>query len=338
MTCDPELPVPPGQYGGVERLVSGLCKEYQRMGHEVYLVANAASTESVKKFFGWQSSSSRGWRNVLVNGTQLRRIVQEVKPDIIHSFSRLMYFYPMFLSGIKVPFLQTYGRAISRKSTNLAKRICGRYANFACCGAHMLQRLDNHQRWYVVPNFTDTDTLTPSTKEKEYLVFLGRIEDIKGTNEAIQVAKKSNLPLVIAGNIAPEHQHYFDEKVRPYIDGEKIKYVGPVDDIQKRQLFAGAKAFLMPIKWEEPFGIVMIEAMACGVPVLAFRRGAAPEIVTEGTGFISSGIEEMARDCQRLESIDRSDLRDYVEMKYSRSKVAEMYISLFNEILNKKLQ
>lgn len=332
MTCDPEIPVPPGKYGGVERLVSGLCQEYQAMGHEVYLVANAASTEPVKGFFEWKSSHSRGIKNVMRNALQLRRIVKDIKPDVIHSFSRLLYLYPMFLSGIKVPVLQTYGRAISQKSTDLAIKICGKYIHFACCGAHMLNNIKRNGDWNVVYNFTDTDYFKAPDNERKYLAFLGRIENIKGTYEAIMVAKKSNTPLVIAGNIESEHNEYFETKVKPYIDDDFIKYIGPVNDEQKQSLLENAKAFLMPIKWEEPFGIVMVEAMACGAPVLAYRRGSVPEIVVEGTGLISNSIDEMVSHVSQIDSLlSPIQLSEYVKQRFSRQVIANQYISLFKK-------
>ena len=336
VTCDPEIPVPPGQYGGVERLVSGLCCEYDKMGHEVFLVANKQSTEaSVKKIFGWKVSHSRGIKNVIRNALQLNHIVRQVKPDVIHSFSRLLYVYPLFLSGYRVPVFQTYGRKISSKSTTLARWLCGKSINFCCCGAHMLNHLKNKSRWKVVYNFTDINLFSPESSDnhREHLVFLGRIEDIKGTYEAIQVAKKANMPLVIAGNVEQEHQTYFNTKVKPFIDNVRVKYIGPVDDRQKRKLLTHAKAFLFPIKWEEPFGIVMVEAMACGAPVLAFRRGSVPEIVKDGTGFISSNIAEMAENCNCLSQINQHYLHDYVKRNFSREVIARQYIDLFKKVL-----
>lgn len=331
LTCDPEIPVPPVRYGGVERLVSGLAQEYQAMGHEVYMMANPASTEPVKKIYGWKSTHSRGWKNVMKNAFQLRKIVREIRPDMIHSFSRLMYLYPMFLSGTKIHVLQTYGRAISQRSTDLARKICGNYIHFACCGAHMLNHIRGRADWNVVYNFTDVDLFQATDGPREYLAFLGRIEDIKGTYEAIQVSKKAGIPLIIAGNVEPEHREYFETKVKPYVDDNHIRYIGPVDDARKQQLLGGAKAFLMPIKWEEPFGIVMIEAMACGAPVLAFRRGSVPEVVAKGVGHISSSVEEMASQVAALDCFPPKEINDFVRKHFSRQVIASQYIDLFRQ-------
>lgn len=332
MTCDPEIPVPPLNYGGVERLVSGLCQAYSALGHEVYLLANPESKEaSVKKIYKWKALHSRGIKNILPNAFLLRKVVREVKPDVIHSFSRLLYLYPMFLSGMRVPVFQTYGRALSERSTNMAKRVCGKSLNFCCCGGHMLKRITNHDRWNVVYNFTDVHLFsTKGDENRRYLAFLGRIEDIKGTYEAIQVAIRTNTPLVIAGNIEAEHQSYFDEKVKPYLENPLISYIGPVNDVQKQDLLLHAKALLFPIKWEEPFGIVMIESMACGAPVVAYRRGSVPEVVKEGVnGFIVSNIDSMCEAVNKLDTLDSEVIRKDVVDNYSREVIADRYIRLF---------
>ena len=306
------------------------------MGHEVDLVANPASTEPVKKFFGWKALQSRGSVNVLKNSLFLKNVVKEIRPDVIHSFSRLMYLYPLAATGIRIPVLQTYGRAISQKSTDLARKIYGKNLHFACCGGHMLNHIIDRGRWHVVYNFTDTDYFHPdSASSRDYLAFLGRIEDIKGTREAIEVAKKSGTPLVIAGNVQPEHQKYFDEKVAPHVDGDFIKYIGPVDDPKKQELLSGAKAFLMPIKWEEPFGIVMIEAMACGCPVIAFRRGSVPEIVKPGTGFIVDNCDEMAAAVKMTDKLDPAEICKYASENFSRDVIATRYLSIFENMVAK---
>ena len=250
---------------------------------------------------------------------------------MIHSFSRLMYLYPMFLSGTKIHVLQTYGRAINQRSTDLARKICGKYIHFACCGAHMLNHICGREDWNVVYNFTDVDLFQATDGPRDYLAFLGRIEDIKGTYEGYSGFSKVWDPLIIAGNVEPEHQEYFDTKVKPYVDDNLIRYIGPVDDAKKQQLLGGAKAFLMPIKWEEPFGIVMIEAMACGAPVLAFRRGSVPEVVAKGVGNISSSVEEMVPQVAALDCLPPKEINDFVRTNFSRQVIAAQYIDLFRQ-------
>ena len=169
--------------------------------------------------------------------------------------------------------------------------------------------------WHLVYNGVDLSAFdfTKAVRPDAPLVFLGRIEHIKGTHLAIDVARKTGIPLVIAGNIAPEHRAYFTGQVQPHIDGKLITFLGPVDDAQKNDLLGRARALLMPVLWEEPFGIVMAEAMACGTPVIGLARGAVPEIVEEGkTGFVCGDLDGLVTAANRVGAIDKP-LRDAFE-------------------------
>ena len=164
------------------------------------------------------------------------------------------------------------------------------------------------------------------------MIFLGRIEKIKGCHTAIEVAKATNNKLIIAGNISklPEEIDYYEEEIKPKIDGKQIMFVGEVNDVQKNEWLGKAKALLMPIEWNEPFGIVMIEAMACGTPVLGFNRGAIPEVIDHGVnGFISENKEEMMKHVQQCETIDRSAVRRIAEERFSVEKIGSEYLSLY---------
>ena len=212
LTVDPEIPVPPMNYGGIERIVDGLALEYKKKGHSVVLVAHPESNcKGVEKIYGWRASKSRGFRNICSNALQLLKIYHLERPDIIHSFSRLLYLYPLFLLK-KVRVVQTYQRAISEKSTSLASFVANRKLLFTACATHNYKHLSRQDKWNTVYNFTDTDYFKPIEEiDKKHLFFLGRIEDIKGTKEAIQVAKKAKLPLIIAGNIPKEKRGYFEK-------------------------------------------------------------------------------------------------------------------------------
>ena len=282
LTVDPEIPVPPLNYGGIERIADSLIKAYSEKGHQVFLVAHPdSSNKFAEKIYGWPSQNSRGTKNILFNSFFLNKITNEVKPDVIHSFSRLLYLYLTFLSK-KIPVVQTYQREISEKSTRFAAQVAGSKLSFTSCGAHMIKGHAIAEKATPVHNFTDTEYFVPNEKtEKDILFFLGRIEDIKGTREAVEVAIAANQKLVIAGNVEPEHEQYFDAYIKPHLNNSLIEYVGPVNDEQKLIYLQRSKAFLFPIKWEEPFGIVMAEAMACGVPVIGFNRGSVPEVVKD---------------------------------------------------------
>lgn len=338
ITVDPEIPVPPKHYGGIERIVSALTKAYAQAGHTVFLLANPESgEEAAHEIVGWKGLSSVNDRDILTNALQLRRVYKRLSPDIIHSFSRLLYTYPLLFSA-KVPFVQSYQRQISPHSTSVASFFGRKKIHFTACGAHMFQNLKHkHNKWTAIHNFTDTTYFQPDfQKTPEYLFFLGRIEEIKGTREAVEVALQTQTPLVIAGNIPKRHQGYFIEHIKPHLSNPLIKYVGLVNDEQKRGYLQGAKALLFPIKWEEPFGIVMAEAMACGCPVVGFRRGSVPEVVKNGeNGFQVETTSEMCAAVKNLDTINRRKVRQDAENRFSIETISEKYLELFQSILKK---
>jgi glycosyltransferase involved in cell wall biosynthesis len=164
------------------------------------------------------------------------------------------------------------------------------------------------------------------------LVFLGRIEEIKGTHIAIELALKTNNKLIIAGNIPSEYQTYFDEKVKPFLN-EQIQYIGPVNDVQKKTLLQNAKAFLMPILWNEPFGIVMAEALACGTPVIGFNRGSVPEVVENAkTGFVCNDINEMIDGINKVHTLSRFDAREAAVNRFSDKVISTNYLELYKSL------
>jgi glycosyltransferase involved in cell wall biosynthesis len=164
------------------------------------------------------------------------------------------------------------------------------------------------------------------------LIFLGRIEKVKGCHTAIAVAKATNNQLIIAGNISPlqDEQQYFQEQVAPYIDSKQIIYVGQVNDVQKNEYLGQSKALLFTIEWNEPFGIVMIEAMACGTPVIAFNRGSVSEVVDEGiSGFKVDSVKDMQEAVQQIKTIDRRNCRAQAKKRFDVKVIAEQYLNLF---------
>lgn len=320
-------------YGGIERIAEGLAAQYKKSGHEVVLVANPLSTcVHADKIIGWKGAKSQELKDIWTNAWQLYRIYTTEKPDIVHSFSRLLYLYPLFfLSKVKV--VQSYQRAISAKSTTLARCLAGQRLQFTACATHLYANLPNAFAWKAVFNFTDTDYFTPADQpNKEYLLFLGRIEPIKGVKEAIEVAQKTDWPLIIAGNIPEDNQSYFAHEIEPHLN-ERHKYVGQVNDEQKLKLFRHAAAFLFPVQWEEPFGIVMAESLACGTPVIGLNRGSVPEVIIhKKNGFICQTIKEMEQAVHDLDAIDRVFCRQDAEQRFSSSTAAENFIRIFNSL------
>lgn len=333
LTVDPEIPVPPTAYGGIERIVDGLAKEYQAAGHTVILIANQQSTcKFATKIFGWKGLSSGKMLHTLQNAIQLYKLVLKQKPDAIHSFSRLLYLYPVFFFT-KVRVVQSYQRAISTKSTALAATIAGKKIHFTACAGHLFKNFENKSKFTAVYNFTDTDYFTLNTNsQRNYFAFLGRIEPIKGTAEAIEACLLAKQKLIIAGNISNEYKAYFEEKVKPYLQEGVIEYIGPVNDEQKKALLQNAKAMLFPIQWEEPFGIVMAEALACGTPVIAFNRGSVPEVITNGVnGFIVSDVKDMGESIKVIDRINHLNVSNTAKERFSSSVIAKQYLLLLNK-------
>jgi glycosyltransferase involved in cell wall biosynthesis len=257
-------------------------------------------------------------------------------PDVVHSFGRLAYLLPIL--PLRVPKVMTYQREVTPRTVRWATRLAHGSLQYTGCSRSLIRPIDHIGRWRAIYNavpmgrYPFTQTVAPDAP----LVFLGRVEAIKGAHLAIQVARQTGRRLVIAGNRpdATEHQAYFQREVRPHVDGRQVVYVGPVDDAQKGELLAGAAALLMPVLWDEPFGIVMAEALACGTPVIGLARGAVPEVVDDGvTGFVCKDADEMAAAVHRLPSLSRAACRRAADQRFSESVLVDAYESLYQEIV-----
>ncbi len=334
LTADPMIPVPPLHYGGIERIIDMLIRGYRDRGHEVLLMAHPDSQPDCK-VVAWPGLDVRGKWDTMRNIIAVRKAVASFRPDIVHSFGRLVY-----LTGIlrsRLPKVMSYQREPSlgqiTKAVSLARPGT---LTFTGCAEHIAVKIRPIATSVPIYNGVPLGTYTfrPEVASDAPLVFLGRIEPIKGTREAIDVAKRSGRRLVIAGNVSSEGggEAYFRDQIEPQIDGDQIQYVGPVDDTQKNVLLGGAAAFLMPIQWEEPFGIVMAEALACGTPIIGTRRGSVPEVVIEGTnGFVRSDVDGMVEAVSRLGQIDRSRCRLDCEQRFSDTAIVDAYLALYEQ-------
>jgi glycosyltransferase involved in cell wall biosynthesis len=256
--------------------------------------------------------------------------------DIVHSFSRIAYLTPIL--PFPIPKLMTYQREISPRTTRMAHRLSRGSLEFSAISRQMIEATELMGRWHLVANGVPLDkyTFRGSVDSDAPLVFLGRIEEIKGPHHAVDVARRTGRKLILAGNIPDEHRGWFEAHVGPHIDGEQIRYIGPVNDGQKNELLGRSLAFLMPILWEEPFGIVMVEAMACGTPILGLRRGAVPEVVDDGvTGVVADTIEELVAATGLVHGIDRAACRARVERLYSDTAVADGYIKIYKQMMSR---
>ena len=231
----------------------------------------------------------------------------------------------------------TYQRAITPRTVRLGHALSHGTLAFSAISEWMMQHVKNVGRWFLVPNGVPLESYTfqPSVPSEAPLVFLGRIEEIKGPHLAIEIARRAGRRLIIAGNIPNEKRDWVAAHVLPHVNGDRVKYVGEVDDRQKNELLGQAAALLMPILWEEPFGIVMTEAMACGTPVLGLARGAVPEVVEHGvTGFVENDLDALAAAVPRLQTLNRHACRARVETLYSDHAVVNAYESHYRALID----
>ena len=289
ITVDPEIPVPPRTYGGIERVVDALVKALLARGHEVGLAAHPSSTCKVNAFFPWSGLRSRNGVDALRNMRVLREAVAGFQPHVLHSFSRILYMLP--LVGSSLPKVMCFQREPTPRTVFLGATLFNGSLSFTGISDYICrQGRRAGGEWRTVYNFVDTDIyeFEPEVGQDAPLVFLSRVERIKGAHTAITVARRTGRRLIIAGNHAnsgPEFDYWTDE-IAPHLGGA-IEYVGPVDDQQKNALLGQAAALIVPIEWNEPFGIVFAEALACGTPVISCPRGALPEIVRARRRWLS---------------------------------------------------
>lgn len=334
VVSDPSLPVPPRLYGGVERIVDGVVRLLRRRNVEVALLAHPESTATADASFRFDGKSPSVTSQMRSVGAARRRF----RPDVIHSFGRTLALGSALLG--RVPMIVSYGRSPTPRSVRLASLVGGRSLHFTGC-SEFISALGRSAagEWTAIPNFVELAGLpfVAEVASDAPLVFLSRIEQVKGTKEAIAIARASGRRLVIAGNVPSDaaSRAYFEHSVLPHVDGKMIEYVGPVDDAAKARLLGNAAALLLPIQWDEPFGIVFTEALACGTPVIACPRGALPEIVEDGRhGFhIASEIDGAAA-VSRIGEISRGECRRRVEMAFTGEIVVDQYVSLYRRVLS----
>jgi len=328
--ADPYIPVPPINYGGIERIIYMLVDGLIKNGHDVILVAHADSVVGCE-LIKYPTRS----RFNLIKKIQVVAKVRHFQPDVIHSFARLAYlspllprFYIKLMSYQREPTISQIKKAllISKKHT-LA---------FTGCSDYISNQIKPFAKAYTIYNGYPDETYTPNfkTDKSAPLLFLGRVEYEKGAHLAIEIAKRTGRKLVIAGNIPDKSKTYFDEQIKPNLS-EQIQFAGEVNDQQKNKILGESSALLMPILWNEPFGIVIVEAMACGTPVIALNAGAIPEIITQNrSGFVCSSLGEMIDGVNKLHTIKRENVYQDAQ-KFNQSSIINDYQSLYAKFLNR---
>lgn len=334
LVMDPGILVPPKGYGGHERLVYMFAREYQNLGNEVHLLVTKGSKieNCIVHDFGKEGFPPKKINTILaIFSAWIFLLKNRNKFDLIHNFGRLAYLFPVLNSSEKK--IMTYGREISNKNILIVNKIPNKNLHFTGCSNDLISRINNIGKWSTVYNAIN---FTKYTLDKEFsndkpLIFLGRIERVKGVHNAIRVAILSGSNLIIAGNISPllEEQIYYKNEVEPYIDGKQIVYVGPLDDNQKNNYLGKSKALLFPIEWNEPFGMVMVESMSCGTPVIAFNKGSVSEVINEGiTGFVVNTLDEMVIAINNISLINREKCRQVAEGQFDVKHIAKQYLGL----------
>ncbi|WP_443938110.1 glycosyltransferase [Pedobacter sp. MW01-1-1] len=334
ITADPEIPVPPEFYGGIERIIDMLINEYIYLGHEVTLFAHEKSITRAKLYP--YPGKTNGRIDFLKNMLYINNIVFRQNYDIIHSFGRLAYLTPSL--PLKIPKLMSYQREPTINQIIKALKIAKKSTlMFTGCSNYISNKIKPIAITETVYNGVDSKKyyFTAEVELKAPLIFLGRVEPIKGPDIAIRIAQQTNKSLIIAGNLNLEHEDYFNESIKPYLN-DQIKYVGPVNDQQKNELLSKSSALLMPIIWDEPFGIVMVEAMACGTPVIAFNRGAAPEVVSHGvSGFRGNTFDDLVFYVTQIPTLSRQQVNTYFLENYSSSVISQRYLNIYQKLINK---
>lgn len=334
ITNDPIIPVPPSGYGGIERIVDFVIRGLVARGHEVTLLANPSSDTpatlvpyGVPPHTGARARAQELWQV----GSYLVR--NRRRYDIVHSFGRLAALVPVLpLRGL--PKIQSYQRPVPWRSVRIATRIAGDAIRFTGCSTS-LYRSGHGGRWVTVFNGAPMATYTPVrvVPDDAPLIFLGRLDPIKGVHHAIAIARAAGRRLVIAGPRQSNDRGYFEHEIAPHLSAD-VTYVGELDDRGKNALLGSGAALLMPIEWDEPFGIVMAEALACGTPVIGFRRGSVPEVVRDGlNGYVCDTVADAAAKVARLTTIDRGAVRTDFEARFSDRAIVDAYEALYAEMV-----
>ena len=339
LVMDPFIAVPPRHYGGIERVIADLANGLRRRGHHVTLWGAPGSRVDGATVvpFG-EEGEWTPWSNLRNTATVTARLYRgRSNFDVVHNFGRLAYLTAVL--SWDLPKVQTYMRTVTPGNMRKVHALGARRLCFTAVSAAIAKTgAPGGGDWRVIYNCASRDLyqfrpgVDPATAP---LVFLGRLDRCKGAHTAITVAQSLNRELIIAGNVSTlsHEREYFEREVQPRIDGKLIRYIGAVDDRQKNELLGGAAALLSPIEWEEPFPVVLPEAMLCGTPVIGFRRGGLPEGIDDGrTGFVCETTAEMVAAVGRLGAISRHACRTEAERRFSAETIVGDYERLYREL------
>ncbi|MET4722849.1 glycosyltransferase family 4 protein [Bradyrhizobium sp. 521_C7_N1_3] len=328
--------VPPKLYGGTERVVAWLVDELVELGHDVTLFASGDSRTKGELHPVWPRALRLGRKGADPNAAcavLLEAIAKRAKDfDVIHAH---IDWLPLpLLSRLGVPFVTTmHGRLDLPGLSEVLRQFPG--ASFVSISDHQRLPLPEANWIATIQHGLPSNNFRPSFDQGSYLAFLGRLTAEKGPQDAIRIARAAGMPLRIAAKIPRGETAYFKKQLEPHIDGRAVQLVGEVDEVKKQPFLADAVALLFPIDWPEPFGLVMIEAMACGTPVIAYRSGSVPEVVEDGvTGFIVENEEQAVRAVGDLARLDRRKIRVRFEERFSADRMAREYESAYRGLIS----
>ncbi|HBB30558.1 MAG TPA: glycosyl transferase [Cyanobacteria bacterium UBA8803] len=331
--------VPPFRYGGIELVVSLLTDELVRRGHDVTLFASGDSISKANLIsVHHQALRLDGTikEPVLYEQMMLYELYHQAHHfDIIHShvgFASLPY-----AAFVKTPTVHTTHGVFTPDNEKMFRR----FAEQPYISISDAQREPRLGLNYVSTVYNGIDPaeypFQPEPTQPPYLAFIGRFSPEKGPEDAIKIARATGLPLKMAGKVDVVDQKYFSEQIQPLIDGEQIQYLGEVSHEQKVQLLGSATVTLFPITWREPFGLVMIESMATGTPVIGRGLGSVPEVIAHGeTGFVCDTLEAMIEAVPAAMKLDRQNCRDYVLKRFSVNTMVDEYERAYNMVLEQR--
>jgi glycosyltransferase involved in cell wall biosynthesis len=327
--------VPPKLYGGTERVVYALTEELVAMGHDVTLFASGDSITSatlapMREQALRLDPSVKDW--VALYHRMIELIYRRKDEyDVLHF--HIDYFPLSLFSRQNVPFLTTlHGRLDLPEFVETYSTF--RDAPFVSISDSQRSPIPGLNWVRTVPHGMPPNLLTPQPVKQEYAAVLGRVSPEKGIDKAIHIAGRAGMPLKIAAKVDNADKEYYDTVIKPLIQANPfVEFIGEINDQQKPDFLSGAHALLFPIDWPEPFGLVMIESMACGTPVIAYRSGSVPEVIDEGvTGVIAANEDEAVAALRNIDRLDRAMVRATFDRRWTSRRMAEDYVNLYEEL------
>jgi glycosyltransferase involved in cell wall biosynthesis len=329
--------VPPKLYGGTERVVSYLTDELVRQGHDVTLFASADSATRAKLHPICERALRLEGKKIIDPIAHHIRMIEIVAQraadfDVLHFHIDYLHFAVTRRQKINA-VTTLHGRLDIPELVPLYEE----FRNMNLVSISDAQRLPlSWANWIgTVYHGLPEDLYKPTVAPGKYLAFLGRISPEKGVDRAIEIAKRVDMPIKIAAKVDVVDKQYFEANIRKLLDHPLVEFIGEIGEREKSDFLGNALALLFPIDWPEPFGLVVIEAMACGTPVIAYRKGSVPEVIDEGmTGFMVDNLEGAVEAVRRLGSIDRATCRQVFERRFSAPRMAQDYLEVYKSVLN----